>query len=57
MESFTYNLYFLISIELRRLYRRFGHLFVSRLKNVLERAKHDVDYNTLEYLTKYYKHC
>jgi hypothetical protein len=24
---------------------------------MLERARHDVDHNTLEYLIKYYKHC
>jgi hypothetical protein len=56
-ESFTYNPCFLISMELRRLHRYFGHPSVSRLKNVLERARHDVDHNTLEYLTKYYEHC
>ena len=56
-ESFTCNPCFLTSVELRRLHRRFGHPSVSRLKNVLERAGHDVDVDTLEYLTKYCEHC
>jgi hypothetical protein len=56
-ESFTCNPCFLISVELRRLHRRFGHPSVGRLKNVLERAGHDVDHDTLEYLTKYCEHC
>jgi hypothetical protein len=55
-ESFTCNPYFLTSVELRRLHRRFGHPSVSRLKNVLKRAGHDVDVDTLEYLTKYCEH-
>jgi hypothetical protein len=56
-ESFTCNPCFLTSVELRRLHRRFGHPSVGRLKNVLERAGHDVDSDTLEYLTKYCEHC
>ena len=41
--------------ELRCLYRRFGYLLVSKLRNLLERASHEVDIEALEYLTKYYK--
>jgi hypothetical protein len=57
MESFTYNLYFLTSIELRRLYRYFSHSSINRLKNILERAGHDINHNILKYLTKYYEYC
>jgi hypothetical protein len=56
-ESFNCNPCFLTSVELRRLHRRFGHPSVGRLQNVLERAGHDVDRGTLEYLTKYCEHC
>jgi hypothetical protein len=56
-KSFNCNPCFLTKVELQRLYRRFGHLLVSKLQNVLERAGYDVDKGTLEYLTKYYEHC
>jgi hypothetical protein len=56
-ESFTYNPCFLISVELRRLHCRFDYSSVGRLKNVLERAGHDVDHNILEYLIKYCEYC
>jgi hypothetical protein len=52
-ESFTCNPCFLTETELRRLYRRFGYLLVSKLRNLLERASHEVDTKTLEYLTTY----
>jgi len=52
-ESFTYNPCFLTETELRRLHRQFGHPLVSKLRNLLERASHEVDTEALEYLTKY----
>jgi hypothetical protein len=56
-DSFKYNPCFLTETELRRLHRRFGHPSVRRLQDVLYRAGHDVDKETLEYLTNYCKHC
>jgi hypothetical protein len=56
-ESFDYNPCFLTNVELQRLHRRFGHPSTSRLQKVLERAGHDVDKATVDYLTKYCKHC
>jgi len=42
--------------ELRQLYRRFRHLSVRRLVDLLERAKlNDIDVESVERLTKYYK--
>ena len=52
-ESFTCNPCFLTEVELRRLHRRFGYLSISKLRNVLERAGHDINMEALEYLTKY----
>jgi hypothetical protein len=44
--------------ELRQLYRRFRHLSVRRLVDLLERAKlDDIDVESVERLTKYYKQC
>jgi len=54
-ESFTYNPCFFTETKLRRLYRRFGYLLVSKLRNLLERASHEVNIEALEYLTKYYE--
>ncbi|PMD66769.1 uncharacterized protein K444DRAFT_507398, partial [Hyaloscypha bicolor E] len=55
--SFTCNPCFLPEVELRRLHRRFGHPSIGKLRNVLERAGHDVDMEALEYLTKYCEQC
>ena len=46
-----------MTTELQRLYWRFGHPSVARLQKVLERAGHDSDKETLEFLTKYCVHC
>ncbi|KAI9034762.1 uncharacterized protein KD926_005695 [Aspergillus affinis] len=43
--------------ELRQLYRRFGHLSVRRLTQILQRAGHEVDSQCLDYLTKFCHHC
>ena len=56
-ESFTCNPCFLTETELRRLHRRFGHPSVGKLRNLLERAGHEVDTEALEYLTKYCEQC
>ena len=48
----------LTETELRQLHRRFGHPSIQRLTKVLERAGHsDINRHTIEYLTKYCKHC
>jgi hypothetical protein len=57
VESFSHDPCYLSEVELRRLHRRFGHPSVGKLQNVLERAGHDVDRETLEYLTKYCEKC
>jgi hypothetical protein len=56
-ESFTSNPCFLTEPELRRLHRRFGHPSIEKLRNVLERAGHEVDKQALEYLTRYCEQC
>ena len=48
----------LTETELRQLHRRFGQPSVRRLARVLQRAGHDnVDYRTIEHLTKFCKQC
>ena len=50
-ESFNLNLYYLTNVELKRLYRRFGHPSVERLARILDRSGHEVNSKTLKYLT------
>ena len=57
IDSLLYKPCYLIDVELARLHRRFGHPSVKRLRTVLERAGHDVKLKTVEYLTKFCKHC
>ncbi|RFU23765.1 hypothetical protein B7463_g12573, partial [Scytalidium lignicola] len=40
-----------------RLHRRFGHPSVARLQRILDCAGHDIDKDTLKYLTKFCAHC
>lgn len=56
-ESINQNSSLLIEIKLERLHRRFEHLFVRRLHQVLERSDHDFNSSISEHLTKYCKHC
>ena len=44
-------------MELRQLYRRFGHLLVQRLIRILQRAGHKVEQKAIEYLTQYCHQC
>jgi hypothetical protein len=45
-------------MEIRRLYRRFGHLLAEKLYRVLERSGYnDVDRQAIDYLTKYCSFC
>jgi hypothetical protein len=55
--SFTQNPCFLTDVELKRLYRRFGHPSVERLARVLERSGHEIEGKTLEHLTRYCHYC
>ena len=57
IDSLLYKPCYLTDVELARLHRRFGHPSVKRLRTVLERAGHDVKLKTVEYLTKFCKHC
>ena len=45
---------YLSEAELRRLHARFGHPSVDRLRKLLTRAGHNVDYNILEIINKFY---
>ena len=57
-ESFDYNLYYLTSTEIHRLYCRFGHPSAEKLYRVLKRSGHnDVNRKAIDYLTKYYSYC
>ena len=47
----------LTELELRRIYRRFGHPSVRRLFKILQRSGHDIEYKAIEYLTKYCHQC
>ena len=54
-ESFNYNLCYLTSTEIYRLYRRFGHPLAKKLYKVLKCSRHDdVDRKAIDHLTKYY---
>jgi hypothetical protein len=45
-------------MEIRRLYRRFGHPLAKKLHRVLERSGHnDVDRQAINHLTKYCSFC
>jgi hypothetical protein len=45
-------------MEIRRLYRRFGHPSAKKLYRVLERSGYnDVDKQAINYLTKYCSFC
>jgi hypothetical protein len=48
---------YLTEPELRQLHRRFGHPLVQRLANLLSYSGHKFKQNTLETITKFYKHC
>ena len=56
-ESIIQHLCFFTEIEIRRLHRRFGHLLVQRLYQILDRADHEVNQRIIQWLTKYCYHC
>jgi hypothetical protein len=56
-ESFLQDPCLLITVELQRLHRRFGHSAADKLHKLLERAGHeDINKKTIEHLTKYCSH-
>ena len=56
-ESIIQHLCFLTETEIRRLHRRFGHLSVQRLYQILDRAGHEMNQRIIQRLTKYCHHC
>jgi hypothetical protein len=51
----TFDFCYLIEIEFRRFYKRFGYLLVHCLQRVLEHAGYNnIDQQVLKQLTKYY---
>jgi hypothetical protein len=57
LESFDLNPCYLTDMELQRLHCRFGHPLVERLQKVLDRAGHNTNKKSLEYLAKYCYYC
>ena len=56
-ESFNCNPCFLIEVELRKLHKRFEHLLVKKLKNLLKRSRYEIDRSALKRLIKYCDLC
>src|SRR6266567_3189126 len=57
-ESFDYNLCYLTSTEIHRLYRHFGHLSAEKLYRVLKHFRHNnINRKAINYLTKYCSYC
>ena len=50
-ESFDLNPCYFTNVELKRLYRRFGHPLVERLARILDRSGHEVNSKILKHLT------
>ncbi len=57
LEFIEENLCLLIEIELRHLHRRFEHLSVRRLYEILERFDHEIEHRVIEHLIKFCHHC
>lgn len=53
--GFTYSCY-LTKVELRRLHRRYSHLLVARLDELLRRIGHSQNRTILDIITKHYDH-
>ncbi len=56
-QFFEFNSCYLIDVELRQLHRRFGHSFITKLHNLLERSGHEVKKAVLKKLTKFCTFC
>ena len=57
IEFFSCNFSFLIEIELRKLHKRFEHLLIKKLKNLLKRLNHEIDRSALKQLIKFCNSC
>jgi hypothetical protein len=57
VQSFDFNFCYLIDVELRQLHRRFDHLSVTKLHDLLERFNHEVKKAILKNLTKFCIFC
>ncbi len=56
-QFFEFNLCYLTDVELRQLHRRFDHLSITKLHNLLERFDHEVKKAVLKKLTKFCIFC
>jgi hypothetical protein len=56
-QSFDLNSCYLIETELRQLHRRFDHLSIRKLHDLLERADHDVEKPAVKKLIKFCTFC
>jgi hypothetical protein len=56
-QFFDLNLCYLIETELRQLHRRFDHLFIRKLHDLLERFDHEVKKSVLKKLSKFCTFC
>ncbi len=57
IQSFSFNLCYLIDVELRQLHRRFDHSSITKLHDLLKRFDHDVKKEVLKKLTKFCIFC
>jgi hypothetical protein len=57
VQSFNFNLCYLTDVELRQLHRRFDHLFILKLHDLLKRFNHEVKKSILKKLIKFCTFC
>jgi hypothetical protein len=57
VQSFNFNLCYLIDVELRQFHRRFDHSFILKLHALLERSGHEIEMTALKKLTKFCTFC
>ncbi len=57
VQSFNFNLCYLIDVELRQSHRRFDHSSILKLHVLLERSDHEIEKATLKKLTKFCTFC
>jgi hypothetical protein len=57
VQSFNFNLCYLIDVELRLLYKQFNHSFIMKLHDLLKWSDHDVKKTVLKKLTKFCAFC
>jgi hypothetical protein len=52
--SFEFNPYYLIIIELHYLYQYFGYPLAKKLYKILERSGYEINKQNINYLIKFY---